>query len=144
MIIRVVNPDTCCVTGTTSVHPLNSNVIALPSNQRLAIDFVTSLVLYGEVQPAAKYMLADGKVWPSKEPPCFLVVASRLEAREYASEPINVHSFVLMDGSGTLFKACTNSCLAAKLGVHHFPVGTTLVVHDYCVLRLQFFKRRTS
>ena len=122
----------------TDIHQLNSKEIVLPRNERLAIDFATSLVLYGEDQPAAKYMLADGKIWPTKEPPCFLVVACNLEAREYASEPFNVHNFVLMDGSESLFRACTNSCLVAKLGVSHFPVGTTLVVHDYRVLRMRF------
>ena len=111
--------------------------VVLLRNFDIAIDFVSDAVLYGEDYPSPKYVSVDGVVSPTILPARFLVISTRLETRRYFEEAAEMHSFVLMDGSDTVFKACTSSTLAATLKYHRVQPGSTLTVHDYQLIRIR-------
>lgn len=106
----------------------------LSHNGNAAIDFLTEAILHRDDHPLPKYTVEDGTVEATGNFPGFIVLRNRVETRNYCNDPrsaVEVHRFVLMDGSETVFKAVTNSSLAASLKDHHIHPGSTLVVYDY-------------
>jgi hypothetical protein len=112
---------------------MSCNTLFLANNGNGAIDFVTDLVLHSGNHPGAKYLVC-GDVEVTGEFPCFIVVSSSKVERKYTSDAngnCTVYKFVLMDGSGSLFKAVTNSTLAGVLCNFNVEPGCSLIVYDY-------------
>jgi hypothetical protein len=113
--------------------------IILRHNGNAAVDYLTEVILHRDDHPLPKYFAEDGTVEATGESPRFVVVRSRIETRNYCNDPksaVELHRFVLMDGSETLFKAVTNSSLASELQSHHIHPGSTLIVLDYYLVKM--------
>jgi hypothetical protein len=107
--------------------------LSLEHNGNGAIDFITDLVLHSGNHPSARYEDVNGELEVTGDHPCFVVVSSSIVERKYAKDDnsnVSVCKFVLMDGSGTLFKAVTNSSITC-LCKYTVKPGSSLIVYDY-------------
>jgi hypothetical protein len=107
-----------------------------------AVDFVTDLVMHEGNHPRPKYEV-NGEVEATGDYACFVVVKSTMVERKYSREAntvVPVYKFVLMDGSGTLFKGVTNSCLSSNLCSFSVKDGSSLIVYDYELVWMQAYR----
>jgi hypothetical protein len=98
-------------------------------------------VIHSGNHPCPKYEINNGDIEATGDHACFVVVRSSVVERKYSEVVgnVEVYKFVLMDGSGSLFKAVTNSCLARSLCKYNVKPGSSLVVYDYELIWMQGF-----
>ncbi len=72
-----------------------------------------------------------------KDHPTFTMISARTETRKYGGSEVVIIKYVLMDGSETLVKAATDSCLAKYMLSVDIEVGSTIVVLDYYMVWME-------
>jgi hypothetical protein len=76
--------------------------------------------------------------------PCFTVVQGKMHYRPFSGNnrkaDVYICELVLIDGSGTLFKAATSSNLSDELNCHSFSPGSFLKIYKYNIFWLKEFE----
>jgi hypothetical protein len=115
-------------------------------------DFVTDVLLQQNDHPKKRQVTLDpyddftsvyeNYYGPPPVGPSFMVVEAKMQRRMYSDNlkaDVFVCKLVLMDGSGTLFKAATSSTMSRDLNSNFLSPGSLICVLKYDLLWLKSF-----
>ncbi|CAB9516117.1 hypothetical protein SEMRO_762_G198610.1 [Seminavis robusta] len=109
-------------------------------------DFLTDLFLYGEDKVTTKFMHKNGSLdvlCGNHNRPRFTILTCKRETRSYPKDGWNGMHFTvlvmqLMDGSNTMIKDVTDTCLSSFVEARAIKLvpGSTIIVPDFRIVRM--------